>query len=256
MLEANRKAPSVWQHLFWIFGHPELYIIFLPGTGMVSEIVATFSRRPAFGYLLLVLSLIATTFLAFGLWVHHMFVTGLPQLGAALFTASSALIAVPNGIQIFCWIATIWGGKPVFRTPMLLVIGFIAIFVIGGLSGVMVASVRIDSQVHDTYFVVAHFHYVLIGGAVFPLIGGVYYWFPKFSGRMLRELVEPDPAGIDRIGIDAPRHALEPQDMHGKEGEVEADESEQEIPLPEALGQARRLHHWRCRRNACRSGGP
>src|SRR3954449_7446503 len=177
----------LWQHLFWFFGHPEVYIIFIPATGMVSSIIAAFARRPVFGQLPLILSLIAVGFLSFGLWVHHMFTTGLPQLGASFFTASSMLIAVPNGIQIFCWLATLWDGKPVFKTPLLFVLGFFFIFVIGGLSGVMVASVPIDTQVHDTYFVVAHFHYVLIGGAVFPLIGAIYFWFPKITGRMLSE---------------------------------------------------------------------
>jgi cytochrome c oxidase subunit I len=177
----------LYQHLFWFFGHPEVYIIFLPATGMVSAIVVTFSRRPAFGYLPLVLSLIAVGFLSFGLWVHHMFATGLPQLGASFFTANSMLIAIPNGVQIFCWIATLWSGRPLFRTPLFFVIGFFFIFVIGGLSGIMLASVPIDVQVHDTYFVVAHFHYVLIGGAVFPLIAATYYWFPKFCGRMMSE---------------------------------------------------------------------
>jgi cytochrome c oxidase subunit I+III len=177
----------LWQHLFWFFGHPEVYIIFIPATGMVSSIVAAFARRPVFGHLPLILALIAVGFLSFGLWVHHMFVTGLPQLGASFFTASSMLIAVPNGIQIFCWLATLWDGRPVFKTPLLFVLGFFFIFVIGGLSGVMVASVPIDTQVHDTYFVVAHFHYVLIGGAVFPLIGAVYFWFPKITGRMMSE---------------------------------------------------------------------
>ncbi len=177
----------LWQHLFWFFGHPEVYIIFLPGTGMVSMIIATFARRPIVGYLPVVLSLIATGFLSFGLWVHHMFATGIPQMGASFFTASSMLIAVPSGIQIFCWLATLWEGKPVMRTPLLFVLGFVVIFVLGGMTGVMVASVPFDTQVHDTYFVVAHFHYVLIGGAVFPLIGGVYYWLPKICGRMMDE---------------------------------------------------------------------
>lgn len=177
----------LWQHLFWFFGHPEVYIIFLPAVGMVSTLVATFARRPVFGYLALVMALIATAVLAFGLWVHHMFVTGLPRLGESFFTASSMAIAIPAGVQIFCWLATLWDGKPVFKTPLLFVIGFMFTFVIGGLSGVMVASVPFDTQVHDTYFVVAHFHYVLIGGAVFPLLGAVYYWFPKITGRMMSE---------------------------------------------------------------------
>jgi cytochrome c oxidase subunit I len=177
----------LWQHLFWFFGHPEVYIIFLPATGMVSAILPTFARHRLVGYLPIVVSLIAIGFLSFGLWVHHMFVTGLPQLGAALFTASSMLIAVPSGVQIFCWLATLWEGKPKFCTPLLFLIGFIVIFVIGGLTGVMVASVPLDTQVHDTYFVVAHLHYVLIGGAVFPLLAGIYYWFPKITGRLMSE---------------------------------------------------------------------
>ena len=172
------------QHLFWFFGHPEVYIIFVPALGMVSMIITTFTRRPIFGYTPLVLSLVATGFLGFGLWVHHMFATGLPQLGLTYFTAASMTIAIPSGVQIFCWIAPIWRGRPRFDTPMLFVLGFIAIFVLGGLSGVTLASVPFNLQVHDTYYVVAHFHYVLLGGAVFPLIGGVHYWFPKMTGRM------------------------------------------------------------------------
>jgi cytochrome c oxidase subunit I+III len=179
----------LWQHLFWFFAHPEVYIIFIPATGFVSAIVPEFSRRKTFGYTALVLSMIATAFIGFGVWVHHMFATPLPELGQGLFTASSLMIVIPNGVQMFCWIATIWGGKPVLKTPMVFVLGFIAVFLIGGLSGVMLASVSLDTQVHDTFFVVAHLHYVLIGGAVFPLFGAFYYWFPKWTGRMLSEKV-------------------------------------------------------------------
>ncbi|HEY7164512.1 MAG TPA: cytochrome c oxidase subunit I [Candidatus Binatia bacterium] len=179
----------LWQHLFWFFGHPEVYIIFIPATGIVSTIITTFSRRPIFGYTAIVLSLISTAFLGFGLWVHHMFATGIPQLGQSFFTAASMIIAIPTGIQIFCWIATLWTGRVVVRTPLLFVGGFIATFVLGGLTGVMLASIPFDLQVHDTFFVVAHFHYVLIGGAVFPLLGGFYYWFPKMTGRMPDERI-------------------------------------------------------------------
>jgi cytochrome c oxidase subunit I+III len=177
----------LWQHLFWFFGHPEVYIIFVPALGFVSSIVATFTRRPVFGYPAMVLSMVATGFLGFGLWVHHMFVTGIPQLGASFFTAASMMIAIPSGVQIFCWIATIWSGRPRFAVPFLFVLGFVALFLIGGFTGVMIASVPFDTQVHDTFFIVAHFHYVLIGGAVFPLFGAFYYWFPKVTGRMLDE---------------------------------------------------------------------
>jgi cytochrome c oxidase subunit 1 len=177
----------LWQHLFWFFGHPEVYIIFIPATGLVSTLVQTFARRPMFGYTAVVLSLIATGFLGFGLWVHHMFATPLPQLGASFFTAASMLIAIPSGVQIFCWLATLWSGRLLLRTPVLFVAGFIFTFVLGGLTGVMQASVPFDLQVHDTFFVVAHFHYVLIGGSVFPLIGALYCWFPKMTGRMMSE---------------------------------------------------------------------
>jgi cytochrome c oxidase subunit I+III len=178
----------LWQHMFWFFGHPEVYIIFLPATGFVSSIIPVFARRPIFGYTALVLALFATAILGFGLWVHHMFATNLPHLGNSFYTAASMTIAIPSGIQIFCWIATLWGGRPRFDTPLLFAVGFVVVFVLGGLSGIMLASVPLDLQVHDTYFVVAHFHYVLIGGAVFPLLGAVYYWFPKLTGRMLNEV--------------------------------------------------------------------
>jgi cytochrome c oxidase subunit I+III len=184
---AEGGDPLLWQHLFWFFGHPEVYIIFIPALGFVSSIVSVNTRRPVFGYPAMVLSMVATGFLGFGLWVHHMFATGLPQLGQSFFTAASMMIAIPSGVQIFCWIATIWAGRPRFTVPFLFVLGFVVLFIIGGFTGVMIASVPFDQQVHDTYFIVAHFHYVLIGGAVFPLFGAFYHWFPKFTGRMLDE---------------------------------------------------------------------
>jgi cytochrome c oxidase subunit I+III len=177
----------LFQHLFWFFGHPEVYIIFVPAVGFVSAIVEAFSRRPLFGHIAMVLSLLSISVLAFGLWVHHMFAVGLPRLGNDFYTAASMAIALPAGIQIFCWIATIWSGRPRFATPMLWVVGFIVTFVIGGLSGVMVASAPLDLQLTDTYFVVAHFHYVLVGGAMFPLFGAFCYWYPKATGRMMSE---------------------------------------------------------------------
>jgi len=184
---AEHGDPLLFQHLFWFFGHPEVYIIFLPATGFVSEIVATFSRRSIFGYPIVVLSLVATGILAFGLWVHHMFATGLPRVGYSFYTAASMAVSIPTGLQIFCWIATMWDGRPRLRVPMLYIVGFIVTFVIGGLTGVIIAAVPLDLQLHDTYFIVAHFHYVLIGGSVFPLLGAITYWYPKFTGRMMSE---------------------------------------------------------------------
>ncbi len=179
--------PLLWQHLFWIFGHPEVYIIFVPALGMVAAIVPTFARRPVVGYDLLVLSIISIGFLSFGLWVHHMFTTGLTPLGLNFFTVASTVIGIPSGIQIFATLATMASGRLVIKTPMLYIIGFVIVFVLGGISGIMVAAVPFDQQVHDTYFVVAHFHYVLVGGALFPLFAGFHYWFPKITGRLLNE---------------------------------------------------------------------
>jgi cytochrome c oxidase subunit I+III len=182
---AEAGDPLLWQHLFWFFGHPEVYIIFIPALGFLSTLISTFTRRPIFGYLAMVLSLVATGFIGFGLWVHHMFATGIPQLGGSFFTAASLLIAVPNGVQFFCWIATLWGGRLRLTLPMAWALSFFVLFLMGGLTGVVLGAVPLDWQVHDTFFVVAHFHYVLIGGAVFPLFGAVYYWFPKWTGRLM-----------------------------------------------------------------------
>jgi cytochrome c oxidase subunit 1 len=177
----------LYQHLFWFFGHPEVYIIFIPGTAIVATIITTFSRRRIFGYVAIILAIVSTGFISFGLWVHHMFATGLPEVGLGYFTAASMIVAVPTGIQMFCWIATMWNGTVELKSPMLFVLGFFGIFLIGGLTGVMLASGPLDLQIHDTFFVVAHLHYVLVGGAVFPLFGAIYYWFPKITGRMLDE---------------------------------------------------------------------
>jgi cytochrome c oxidase subunit I len=201
----------LWQHMFWFFGHPEVYFIFLPGLGFISAIIPTFVRRPMFGHDAIVLSLIATGFLSFGLWVHHMFATNVPELGKSFFTAMSFMIAIPTALQIFCWIATLWMGRVRMRTPMLFVLGFFFVLMIGGLTGVMLGSVPLDLQLHDSSFVVAHLHYVLLGGAVFPLFAAIYYWFPKITGRMLSERLGRWQCALFFIGVNTtffPMHLL------------------------------------------------
>ncbi|MDH4044634.1 MAG: cytochrome c oxidase subunit I, partial [Gemmatimonadota bacterium] len=177
----------LWQHLFWLFGHPEVYILILPAMGIVSEVLPTFSRKPLFGYAVVVYSGVLIGVVGWGVWAHHMFSTGLGPIADSVFSASTMLIAVPTGVKIFNWIATMWGGRITFAAPMLFAIGFISLFVIGGLSGVMHSSPPADLQQTDTYFVVAHFHYVLFGGAIFGLFAGMYYWWPKIFGHTLRE---------------------------------------------------------------------
>lgn len=179
--------PLLWQHLFWIFGHPEVYIIFLPAAGMVATMLPTFVGRPLFGYGFTVAAVVTMGFISFGLWAHHMFTTGIPAMSLSLFSAASTMVAIPTGIQIFCFIATLAQARPRITTPMLFIFGFLFIFVLGGLTGVMLASVPFNFQAHDSYFVVAHLHYVLIGGMVFPLFGAFYYWVPHFTGRMMSE---------------------------------------------------------------------
>lgn len=193
--------PVLWQHLFWLFGHPEVYIIFLPAAGMVSMILPTMVRTPLVGYRWVVLALVGTGFLSFALWVHHMFTVGIPQISLSFFSAASMAVAVPTGIQIFAWIATLWGGRPQIRVPLLFLLGFFFIFTLGGLTGVMVAAVPFDWQVHDTYFVVAHLHYVLIGGMLFPLFAGFYYWAPSVSGKVLSERVGRWVFGLMFVGF-------------------------------------------------------
>jgi cytochrome c oxidase subunit I len=184
---ANNGQPLLWQHLFWLFGHPWVYAIVLPAMGMVSDGLPVFCRRPLVGYSLVALSTVATMILGFGVWVHHMFATGLPGLGLSFFSAASIVIVVPSAVAVFAWLATIWLGRPVITTAFLFFSSMILLFVIGGVSGFMTASVPVDWQLTDTYFVVAHLHYVLIGINVFPVIGATYFWFPKMTGKFLDE---------------------------------------------------------------------
>jgi cytochrome c oxidase subunit I len=179
--------PLLWQHLFWFFGHPEVYILILPAMGIVSEVLPTFSRKPIFGYAFVAYSGIAIGFLGFTVWAHHMFAVGLGPLANAIFSAGSFLIGVPTGVKIFNWIATLHGGSISLKTPLYFAVGFVSMFIIGGISGITLASPPIDLQQTDTYYVVAHIHYVLFGGSIFGLFAGAYYWFPKMTGRMLNE---------------------------------------------------------------------
>src|SRR6201986_4235945 len=179
--------PLLWQHLFWMFGHPWVYAIVLPAMGMVSDGLPVFCRRPLVGYSLVALSTVATMILGFGVWVHHMFSTGLPGLSLSFFSGASIIITVPSAVAVFAWLATIWNGRPVITTAFRFFASMILLFVIGGVSGFMTASVPVDWQLTDTYFVVAHLHYVLIGINVFPVLGAAYFWFPKITGRLLDE---------------------------------------------------------------------
>src|SRR4051812_7362835 len=199
MLEADRRlgfhffdaikggAPLLWQHLFWIFAHPEVYIIILPAFGIATSIIPAFTRRKMVAFPLVALAEILVAFIGFGVWAHHMFATGLSTATAVYFAAASLIIVIPSGIQLFAWIMTIVTGTPAFRTPLLFIVGFIVFFLLGGLSGVMVAAIPFDQQVTDTYFIVAHFHFVIFGAAVFPILGGLYFWFPKVTGRLYHE---------------------------------------------------------------------
>jgi cytochrome c oxidase subunit 1 len=180
-------SPLLWQHMFWLFGHPEVYILILPAMGIVSEVLPTFSRKPLFGYPFVVFSGVAIGFMSWGVWAHHMYTTGLGTVANSAFGISTILIGVPTGVKIFNWLGTMWGGSIKLTVPMMFSIGFVTMFTIGGLSGVMHSMVPSDYQQQDTYFVVAHFHYVLFGGAIFALFSGIYYWFPKFAGKLLNE---------------------------------------------------------------------
>lgn len=179
--------PVLWQHLFWIFGHPEVYIQFIPSTGMISMIIPAMCRRRLVGYPYVVMAIVATGFISFALWAHHMFTVGLPQVAMIFFSVASILVGIPAGVQIFAWLATIWLGRPIWKTPLLFIVGFFFIFILGGITGVMVGLVPFDWQAHDSYFIVAHLHYVLLGGSVFPIFAALYFWIPKIHGKMLNE---------------------------------------------------------------------
>ena len=207
----DHGSPVLWQHLFWFFGHPEVYIMILPGFGMISEIIPVFSRKPIFGYKAIAASTAVIAFLATLVWAHHMFASPVPIVVLGFFMLSSFLIGIPTGVKIFNWIATLWRGSIVMTTSLYFAVGFIAIFVVGGITGIFLAVFPVDWQLTDTYFVVAHFHYVLMGGSVFTIFAGLYYWFPKMTGRMLNETLGKASFWVMFIGFNATffvQHAL------------------------------------------------
>jgi len=213
---AGGGDPVLFQHIFWFFGHPEVYIIILPAFGIMSEVIPTFSRKPLFGYAAMVFSGAFIAFVGFGVWAHHMFATGMGPFADAFFSLATMIIAIPTGVKIFNWIGTVWGGRIEFRVPMMFALGFIAMFIMGGLSGVMHSSPPADLQQTDTYFIVAHFHYVLFGGSIFAITGGAYYWWPKMFGKLLDEKLGKVHFWLQLIGFNLtffPMHIVGLQGM-------------------------------------------
>jgi cytochrome c oxidase subunit I len=207
----SHGSPVLWQHLFWFFGHPEVYIMILPGFGIISEVIPVFSRKPIFGYKAVAASTALIAFLATLVWAHHMFAAPVPIVVLGFFMLSSYLIGIPTGVKIFNWISTLWRGSIVLTTSLYFAVGFIAIFLVGGITGVFLATFPVDWQLNDTYFVVAHFHYVLMGGAVFSIFAGIYYWFPKITGRLLNERVGKTSFWLMFVGFNVAffvQHAL------------------------------------------------
>ena len=208
---AGGGDPVMFQHIFWFFGHPEVYIMILPAFGIVSEIIPTFARKPLFGYSSMVYATASIAILSFIVWAHHMYSVGMPTAAQLFFMYATMLIAVPTGVKVFNWIATMWQGSMTFETPMLFAIGFVALFTIGGFTGVVLAMVPVDIQLQDTYYVVAHFHYVLVSGSLFALFAGVYYWLPKWTGHMYNETLGKWHFWLSVIGFNItffPQHFL------------------------------------------------